>query len=68
MDLLLLQDVLQMADRFQWDASQFKNANARRMQMITLTEYAIQLSGSQHEDWRGTGSVGVSNMKDQPIS
>lgn len=37
MDLLLLQDVLQRAERFQRDASQFKNANARRMQMMAAS-------------------------------
>lgn len=37
MDLLLLQDVLQMAERNQRDTSQFKNANARRMQMMAAS-------------------------------
>ena len=37
MDLLLLQDVLQTAERFQRDASQFKNANARRMKMMAVS-------------------------------
>ena len=37
MDLLLLQDVLQTAERFQRYASQFKNANARRMQMMAAS-------------------------------
>ena len=37
MDLLLLQDVLQTAERFQRDARQFKNANARRMQMMAAS-------------------------------
>ena len=37
MDLLLLQDVLQTAERFQRDASQFKNANARRMKMMAAS-------------------------------
>ena len=59
MDLLLLQDVLQTAERFQRDAS-------HAVQKCKCQENADDGS-HEHEDWRETGLMSASNMKDQPI-